>query len=77
MELDPLYVDVAIRRWKAATRADVILAGHGRTFEEVAGARLHGDATAEAATASDCDQDWVALAEGGSVAVAGRGPADD
>ena len=70
MELDPLYVDVAIRRWKAATKADVNLAGDGRTFEEISAARLHENAAAEA---PDCDQDWVALAEGGSVAVAGRG----
>ena len=40
MELDPLYVDVAIRRWKAATKADVFLVGDGRTFEEIAAARL-------------------------------------
>ena len=74
MELDPLYVDVAIRRWKAATKADVILAGDGRTFEEILAARLQEEAAAEVATAStDRDQDWVALAEDGSEAVTGRG----
>jgi len=58
MELDPLYVDVAVRRWQAATRVDVILTGDGRTFEEVAAERLGGGAAPEP------DQDWIALAHG-------------
>lgn len=39
MELDPLYVDVAIRRWQAFTKRDAVLLGDGRTFEEIADER--------------------------------------
>lgn len=35
LELDPLYVDVAVRRWQAFTKRDAVLAGDGRTFEEI------------------------------------------
>ncbi|HKG76595.1 MAG TPA: DNA methyltransferase [Beijerinckiaceae bacterium] len=69
MELDPLYVDVAVRRWKAATKADVILSGDGQTFEEVAAARL---VTAAGANAPVDDQNWVALVEGWPAASTGK-----
>jgi DNA modification methylase len=36
VELEPKYVDVAIRRWQAFTRRDVVHADTGQTFEEVA-----------------------------------------
>lgn len=36
MELDPLYVDVAIRRWQALTGKQAILSHTGQTFDEVA-----------------------------------------
>ena len=36
IEIDPLYVDVAIRRWQAATKSDAILKDDGRTFDEIA-----------------------------------------
>ena len=39
VELDPLYVDVIIRRYQAETGAAVILADTGATFEEVAARR--------------------------------------
>jgi DNA modification methylase len=39
VELDPLYVDVIIRRYEAETGAAVILADTGATFEEVAARR--------------------------------------
>jgi DNA modification methylase len=39
LELDPLYVDVAIRRWQGSTRQDAMLAGAGKTFDEVMIAR--------------------------------------
>ena len=39
LEIDPLYVDVAIRRWQAFTKRDAILAATGQTFDEVAAAR--------------------------------------
>lgn len=38
IEIDPAYVDVAIRRWEAATGQQVTLAGSGATFAEVAAA---------------------------------------
>ncbi|WP_247807802.1 MULTISPECIES: DNA methyltransferase [unclassified Bradyrhizobium] len=39
LEIDPLYVDAAIRRWQDVTRRDAILAATGQTFEEVAAER--------------------------------------
>lgn len=39
IELDPLYVDVAIRRWQALTGKQAILAGDGKTFDDIAASR--------------------------------------
>ena len=39
MEIDPAYVDVAMRRWREATGRAAVLAGDGRSFEEVRLAR--------------------------------------
>jgi DNA modification methylase len=39
IEIDPLYVDVAIRRWRDFTKRDAILDATGQTFEEVAAER--------------------------------------
>ena len=39
IELDPHYVDVAIRRWQALTGASAVLLGSGRTFDELAAQR--------------------------------------
>jgi DNA modification methylase len=39
MEIDPLYVDAAIRRWQAFTRRDAVLDATGQTFAEVAANR--------------------------------------
>jgi DNA modification methylase len=39
LELDPLYVDVAVRRWQAYTGRDAVLHGTGETFDEVAAVR--------------------------------------
>ena len=39
MEIDPLYVDVAIRRWQDFTKRDAILTSTGQTFNEVAARR--------------------------------------
>ncbi|HWW46862.1 MAG TPA: DNA methyltransferase [Xanthobacteraceae bacterium] len=39
LEIDPLYVDLAIRRWQAFTGKDAVLAATGATFDEVAAAR--------------------------------------
>ncbi len=40
LEIDPSYVDVAVRRWQEYTKADAVLEGDGRTFDEVAAERL-------------------------------------
>ena len=34
IEIDPLYVDTAIRRWQKYTGAEAVSAGDGRTFDE-------------------------------------------
>jgi DNA modification methylase len=39
LELDPLYVDAAVRRWERFTKADALLKGSRKTFGEVAEAR--------------------------------------
>jgi DNA modification methylase len=39
LELDPLYVDAAVRRWQAYTRRDAILKSTGQTFDEIAAVR--------------------------------------
>jgi DNA modification methylase len=36
LEIDPIYVDVAVRRWQAYTGKSAILAGSGETFETTA-----------------------------------------
>jgi DNA modification methylase len=38
LEIDPLYVDAAIRRWQAFTKRDAILEATGQTFDEVSAA---------------------------------------
>jgi hypothetical protein len=42
MELDPLYVDVAIRRWQAFTGKEAVLSSSGKTFGQVAEERAAG-----------------------------------
>jgi DNA modification methylase len=39
LEIDPLYVDVAVRRWQSFTKRDAILRATGQTFDEVAAGR--------------------------------------
>jgi DNA modification methylase len=39
LEIDPLYVDAAIRRWQDFTKRDAILTATGQTFDEVAAGR--------------------------------------
>lgn len=39
MELNPPYVDVAIKRWQEFTGQKAVLEGDGRTFEDVAAMR--------------------------------------
>jgi DNA modification methylase len=40
MEIDPLYVDVAVRRWQTFEGQDATLAGDGRPFDVIAAERL-------------------------------------
>jgi tRNA G10 N-methylase Trm11 len=40
MEIDPSYVDVAVRRWQAFTGDKATLDGDGRTFDAIAEIRL-------------------------------------
>jgi DNA modification methylase len=42
LEIDALYVDVAIRRWQSFTGKDAILEATGQTFDEVAAAHKSG-----------------------------------
>jgi hypothetical protein len=42
VELDPRYVDVAVRRWQAFTGAKATLLADGRTFGDIAHVRLTG-----------------------------------
>jgi DNA modification methylase len=39
LEIDPLYVDVAVRRWEGFTKRDAVLAGTKKTFEEISAER--------------------------------------
>lgn len=48
IELDPCYVDVAIRRWQTMTGGTATLSGTGETFSELATARLETEACDEA-----------------------------
>lgn len=41
MDLEPRYVDVAVRRWQAFTGKTACLLGDGRSFNVVAGERLN------------------------------------
>jgi DNA modification methylase len=40
IEIDPLYVDVAVRRWQAFTGKDLVLEGDGRGFAAIEAERL-------------------------------------
>jgi DNA modification methylase len=69
VEIDPLYVDVSLRRWQAQTKADAILDSTGETYEEVARrraaerARPAADEAASPEPATqpqpDSGEDWV------------------
>lgn len=42
LEIDPRYVDTAIRRWQQFTRKDAVLSATGQTFDEVTAERSAG-----------------------------------
>jgi hypothetical protein len=48
IEIDPLYCDIAIRRWQTFAKDDAILAETGETFDEVAARRSHENASLRA-----------------------------
>lgn len=74
VEIDPVYVDVAIRRWLSLTKADAILAETGETYAEVARRRQaarenHPTASAPPELSPDPalaeeDSSWVDLCGG-------------
>jgi len=43
MELDPSYVDTAVRRWQAFTGLLATHAGSGRSFAELEEEAAHGE----------------------------------
>ena len=49
IELDPKYVDVAVRRWERYTGKTAVLDGTGQTFEDVEAARAAANDSAAAA----------------------------
>jgi len=49
LELDPLYVDVIVRRWQVYTGASARLSATGENFDALSNARLSATATDEAA----------------------------
>jgi DNA modification methylase len=51
LELEPKYVDVAIRRWQAFARRDAVHADTGQTFEDVAADRNDAQSTPKSARA--------------------------
>jgi DNA modification methylase len=48
IELDPKYVDVAVRRWERYTGRSAVLDGTGQTFEDVEAARTAANDSAAA-----------------------------
>jgi DNA modification methylase len=48
IELDPLYVDVAVRRWQAFTGKKATLLADGKTFDAIAARRPAGSGLAQA-----------------------------
>jgi hypothetical protein len=42
MELEPIWVDVAVKRWQAFAGQEATLEGDGRTFAEVSAERAVG-----------------------------------
>ena len=43
IEIDPIFVDVAIRRWQSFTGKSATLAGTSKTFEEIEEERTSGE----------------------------------
>jgi hypothetical protein len=52
IELDPLYVDVAVRRWQTFTGTTATLLADGETFDAIAARRSAGNGPAQPAAKS-------------------------
>lgn len=53
IEIDPLYVDVAIRRWQRLSKRQAVMDVTGETFDEIAAQRLGGMSSGPAVPGSD------------------------
>lgn len=42
IEIEPRYVDLAVRRWQMVTKADALLDSSGKTFDEIAAGPVRG-----------------------------------
>ncbi len=56
VEIEPRYVDLAIRRWQVMTGSQATLAGTGQTFGTVASARDGDDAAAASSAEADAPE---------------------
>jgi len=64
VEYEPRYVDVAITRWQRVTKLEATLAGDGRSFEEIAGARSKATEARQADRARSAVGQWRARGAG-------------
>ena len=62
MEIDPRYVDVAVRRWQDYTGKAAVLAATGNTFEEIAEERT-GDTNVPSSASNGSSQSGGGNAE--------------
>jgi DNA modification methylase len=61
LELDPVYVDVIVRRWQDYTGKDATLEGDGRSFQEVCAERISLRSESDSANRTDqTDSDLAA-----------------
>jgi DNA modification methylase len=65
LEIDPLYVDVAVRRWQAFTGDKASLLADGRTFDTTATERVSGKAPAQQPTPTHDDGGTTPVGPGG------------
>jgi DNA modification methylase len=54
IELDPLYVDVAVRRWHAFTGKKAVLLADGKTFDAIAARRVAGSKPGQPKVTAAC-----------------------
>ena len=83
IEYDPAYVDLAIRRWQQYTKADAVLEGAERNFDELEAERRDGSGAPPASQAAEqtaaaegyfTEQEWIEFCSGpGRIATTRRG----